>query len=271
MTAKAQILVRRMDFDFAQTPRYWFDNDPFVTQMLNAMSALFPDGERFFVDSVRAVREQIQDPEMQKLISGFIGQEAMHSKEHHTFNDYATEQGIDLAGIEAELKVILTQARKVLSPMQQLAITVALEHFTAIIAAQLLRREDISTLFQGRMYNLWMWHAIEENEHKNVAYDVFEQVGGSYPLRIVTMMVVTVLFIAGVAMWQSRLLWADKKLAMFLPRHWARGLNRAWGLKGFFTGVIPDYFDFYRRGFHPHQHQTDGLLAHWRQQLALAG
>lgn len=269
MTAKAQIPVRRMDFDFAQTPRYWFDNDPFITHLLNGLSALFPDGERFFVDSVRAVREQIQDPAMQQLISGFIGQEAMHSKEHRAFNDYATAQGFDLAGIEDELKVSLGQLRKITTPMQQLAITVALEHFTAIIAAQLLRREDISALFQGRMYNLWMWHAIEENEHKNVAYDVFQQVGGSYRLRIVVMMLATVLFLAGAAMWQARLLWADKKLAMFLPRHWARGLNRAWGLKGFFTGVIPDYFDFYRPGFHPSQHQTDGLLAHWRAQLAL--
>lgn len=49
---------------------------------MNNLSSLFPYGETFFVDSVRAVRDQISDPHLKKDISAFIGQEAMHAKEH---------------------------------------------------------------------------------------------------------------------------------------------------------------------------------------------
>lgn len=86
MTAQAQIKasfpVRRMDFGFDQVPKYWFHNDPFLTHFLCNLSSLFPEGEFFFVTSIRNIRDQIDDPAMQKEISAFIGQEAMHSKEH---------------------------------------------------------------------------------------------------------------------------------------------------------------------------------------------
>ena len=49
---------------------------------MTALSALFPEGEQFFVNSTRAVRNdpKLADPALQKEISAFIGQEAMHSK-----------------------------------------------------------------------------------------------------------------------------------------------------------------------------------------------
>ena len=84
--AQVDISVRRMDFEFTDIPRYWALNDPVCTHLLNALSLTFPDGERFFVDSVRALRDRVEDKARQKEISGFIGQEAMHSKEHETFN-----------------------------------------------------------------------------------------------------------------------------------------------------------------------------------------
>ena len=104
---KANFPVRRMDFSFASTQKYWWSGDPFMTHFMNNLSSLFPYGEKFFVDSVRAVRDQVSDPQLQKDISAFIGQEAMHSKEHATYNDYAAEHGIDLERLELRIKVLL--------------------------------------------------------------------------------------------------------------------------------------------------------------------
>ena len=96
----ASFPVRRQDFGFEEVPRHWVDSDPFMTHLFNALSALFPDGERFFVDSVRAVRDQINDPQLQKDIGAFIGQEAMHAKEHGHFNEGAIHQGFDIKKLE---------------------------------------------------------------------------------------------------------------------------------------------------------------------------
>jgi len=86
--AGASFPVRRMDFEFNQVPRYWASGDAGITHFMTALSALFPEGEKFFVDSTRAVRQnpKLSDPVLQKEISAFIGQEAMHSKEHLAFN-----------------------------------------------------------------------------------------------------------------------------------------------------------------------------------------
>ena len=103
------ITPRRMGFSFEgiQHDDYWFDNDPVLTHLLNILSLTFPDGERFFVDSVRALRDQVDDKERQKDISGFIGQEAMHSLEHQARShvegegDLAEAREVDGCGLEA--------------------------------------------------------------------------------------------------------------------------------------------------------------------------
>ena len=154
---RANFPVRRMDFTFSETPKYWWDGQPFMTHFMNNLSSLFPYGEKFFVDSVRAVRERIQDPQLQKDVSAFIGQEAMHSKEHAAYNEYADEHGIDLETLELRIKVLLESISKVTTKKHQLAITCALEHFTATMAEQLLKREDLSGQMKSdKMYKLWM-------------------------------------------------------------------------------------------------------------------
>ncbi|WP_372439613.1 metal-dependent hydrolase, partial [Pseudomonas aeruginosa] len=152
---RANFPVRRMDFSFSETPKYWWDGQPFMTQFMNNLSSLFPYGEKFFVDSVRAVRDRLEDPQLKKDVSAFIGQEAMHSKEHAAYNEYAEEHGVDLECLELRIKVLLENVSKVTTRKHQLAITCALEHFTATMAAQLLKREDLTIQMQSpKMYTL---------------------------------------------------------------------------------------------------------------------
>ncbi len=199
--AGASFPVRRMNFNFDDVPEYWASNSAGITHFLTALSALFPDGEKLFIDSVRAVRQHpaIKDNEaLQKEISAFIGQEAMHTQEHVGFNASAQRFGHDVAKYERETGQLIQGARKlfakVVKPfgmtqeMVDLTATTALEHFTATIASELLRNPHIQELMTDpTMSYMWYWHAVEENEHKAVAFDVYEAVFGkgvkAYALR----------------------------------------------------------------------------------------
>ncbi|SDJ92408.1 metal-dependent hydrolase [Pseudomonas indica] len=268
---RANFPVRRMDFSFTSTPKYWWSGDPFMSHFMNNLSSLFPYGEKFFVDSVRAVRQQVQDPQLQKDISAFIGQEAMHSKEHATYNEYAAAHGIDLERLELRIKVLLEWITRLSTKKHRLAATCALEHFTATMAEQLLRREDITTQMDDpKMYKLWMWHAIEENEHKAVCYDVYQAVGGGYFTRVIVMMLTTVMFLGVIGWFQLHLLRKDGQL--FNWRSWKHGLKTLLSPRdGFFTRLIGPYLDYYRPGFHPKDHDTQTLERRWKDRLAFEG
>ena len=98
----------------------------------NGMSVAFPLGEAFFIDSVRKFRDAVP-PVQQAQIDAFIKQEAAHSREHIHFNKQVREAGYEVDSIEAALAEQLAKARE-FPPVINLATTVALEHFTAIIA-----------------------------------------------------------------------------------------------------------------------------------------
>ena len=265
--AKANIPPRRMDFEFADdTSRYWYRNSPFLTTFWTTLSALFPEGETFFVDSVRNYRKQITDPLLKAQVSGFIGQEAMHSKEHTAFNKLAEKHGLPANKLDKELGVLLRLTRRFVPKKSQLAVTVALEHYTAILAEQLLRDPSHQANIQDpEALKLWMWHALEENEHKIVAYDVYRLIGGGYFHRVITMLIVTLFFFAVVGSGHLRLLAADRKLTDF--RGNLKGFWYLWGPKGLFPKLLPQYLDFFRPGFHPNDHDTVQLLDDWREKM----
>ncbi|HEY9119742.1 metal-dependent hydrolase [Marinobacter profundi] len=270
----ASFPVRRQDFGFEDVPRHWVDSDPFMTHMFNALSALFPDGERFFVASVRAVREQIQDPQLQKDIGAFIGQEAMHAKEHGNFNEGAIRQGFDIKKLEGWTRGFLAAKDLPLlnSKRAHLAATVALEHFTGILSAQLLKREDLVEAIHPSMRTLWAWHCIEENEHKAVAFDTYRQLYEpditDYALRMGVMALITVLIMVAIHAFVIELMREDRQLTNL--RSWVSGLNRFWGRRGMFTAIIPEYLDYFKPDFHPWQHDTSFLLRKWRKEIGVA-
>jgi uncharacterized protein len=266
-TPSASFPVRRMDFSFSESQKFWFAGDPFMSHFMNNLSSLFPYGEKFFVDSVRAVRDQVTEPQLKKDISAFIGQEAMHSKEHAAYNDYAAEHGIDLERLELRIKVLLEWVTKITTKKQRLAATCALEHFTATMAEQLLQREDLTTQMNDpKLYQLWMWHAIEENEHKAVCYDVYQQVYGGYFTRTIMMAITTLIFFGVIGWFQVHLLRKDGQL--FNWRSWGKGLKMLFGPRnGFLTKLLLPYLDYYRPGFHPLDHDSKALEQRWRQRL----
>lgn len=274
--------VRRMDFDFGHIQRYWLNGDAGLTHFMTALSALFPVGERFFVDSVRAVRKNpkiADNVDLQAQISAFIGQEAMHSKEHHALNMQAGEFGYkDIEWMERATATVLS-ARHILKPfapieMIDLAATCALEHFTALLAEQVLNNPKFQSELASdpTMQKLWLWHCVEETEHKAVAYDVYKNIygtdkGAGYVLRIVGILMATSLILGTQTYFTARLLAKDGKLA---PQHWLKVANTFYGVRGLFTKAIPHFLDYFRPNFHPNDHDTVQLLRTWKDNLSFA-
>ena len=283
--AGASFPVRRMNFDFESVPEYWMSGSAGLTHFMTALSALFPAGEKFFIDSVRAVRQHpsIKDnAELQKEISAFIGQEAMHTQEHVGFNASAQKFGHDVDTLDRYTDKVIQGTRKFMAligkpvgitqPMVDLTATTALEHFTATIASQLLTNEHIQALMTDEtMKNMWMWHAIEENEHKAVAYDVFEGVFGkglkAYALRTSSLVVAmtTLFFVQNYFLY--RLLKQDQQLnrdSISIIYEYAYSPS-----KGVITGMAKEMLEYFKPGFHPNDMDTTNLLKVWKEKLGI--
>ena len=212
----------------------------------------------------RAFRDQINDPKLKAEVRGFIGQEAMHSLEHIAMNQHVRDQGMPVEEMEKDLKVILDLARR-LPKRHQLAVTCALEHITAMMADMLLERDDVREDMHETMRPLWVWHAIEETEHKAVAYDVFQQVGGTYAERAFYQLFATAA-LGVVATWfTGRMVMKDRK--HFSVKRAAKGMWRMWGKDGAFSSLIPAWAEYFKPDFHPWDKDNSELIGRFKAQI----
>jgi predicted metal-dependent hydrolase len=261
----AGIGITRRDIHFSHSdiPRYWFGGDVQRTRLFDAMSLMFPEGERFFIESVRHYRERIaQDAQLDADVRGFIGQEAMHSREHAVYNARLEQQNVGAAELEAAALRNLNLAREKASPAQRLAMTLCLEHFTAMLANEVLDNKTLFASADPEMARLWRWHALEETEHKAVAFDVFQRVFGDgwrpYVLRSWIMLSVSFYFTTHVWAFMIRLVRRDGHGSDW--RGWLRLLAFMFGKPGPFRRVLPAWLAWFKPGFHPWQHDNRYLL-----------
>ena len=281
--AGASFPVRRMNFNFDTVPEYWMGGNAGLTHFMTALSALFPAGEKFFIDSVRAVRYHPMlknNADLQKEISAFIGQEAMHTHEHVGFNASAQKFGHDVDALERHTDAVIQTIRKFMAKLAKpigitqemidLTTTTALDHFTATIASQLLTNSHIQELMtDDTMKTMWLWHAIEENEHKAVAYDVFKGVFGkglrAYALRTSSLVIsmLILFFIQNYFLW--RLLKQDKQLNLENLRMIYRYAYSP--SKGIITGMGKEMLLYFNPNFHPNDFDTTTLLNTWKAKL----
>lgn len=262
------IPVRAMDFNFDDDiPTFWFADDPVRSMLLTALSATFPEGERMFMRSVRHYQNNLKDPELKKRVRAFIGQEAHHGKEHKSFNDLFIRQGLPVNEIEDKIKAVLAFEERVFSPKRMLAKTCALEHFTALFAETLLAHPELIEQVDDRLKPLWLWHAIEESEHKSVAYDVYMEQEGDYWTRTSEMAIITVLFTLNSALFTTKLIRSAKNT----PRKKLSLAQRAKGLwqhRAVLAELGEHYIQYYKPNFHPSQKDSKKLRDRGIQMLA---
>jgi predicted metal-dependent hydrolase len=260
-----RIPVRRMDFDFGvDIPEAWADGNPMITSLMAGLSAVFPPGERFFIDSVRHYASQVTDPDLKERIRGFIGQEANHTKEHIAFNRFLDTRGFDVWKIERFVEARLKGLRKHGSPEANLARTAALEHMTALLASAVLEDGDFLEDSHPTIAAFWKWHAIEEIEHRSVAFDVYRECVDDEHLRRRTMAFVTVFFCTISAL--RTVLMMKRSGHLLDVRAWTEGLNRLLGRRGMLRRAFPLYRAYYRRSFHPDEHDNRAAVERARSQ-----
>lgn len=259
--------VRNLQFPVGERiARFWHGGQKSVTQFYNNLSVFFPEGERFFIQSVKAYRDAIKDdPQLSAEARAFYAQEGIHSREHIRYNQMLRAQGYPIDAMEARIERVLAHTTRINPPRMRLAVTCALEHFTALMADLLLQNPATLAGADPVMAKLWRWHAAEENEHKAVAFDVFKAVGGTYTERAITMVGATLIFWFKVIEQQARMMHADG--TVWDLREWAR-LGRYLFLKpGGMLRLIPKYFSYFRPSFHPWDHDNRAQLEAWKREL----
>jgi predicted metal-dependent hydrolase len=263
------IATRRMSFDeaVAAVPRHFAgDGNVVMSHVWTSMSATFPDGEDFFVRSVRHHRDQVTDPVLKRDVAGFIGQEAMHGREHRVLNDRLDELGYPAGTIAKWSNKGLRLRERIAPPIANLAATVALEHVTALLAECLLEDEASRELLgDGVVRDIFLWHALEESEHKAVAFDVYRTVGGSERLRKWTMRVMRFGLTAGLGLQVVVAVVRDP--AARRDGRWRRDLRAIRRSRLFSKRTWRELKEFERPDFHPSERDTAAMLEEWRERL----
>jgi uncharacterized protein len=183
-TSESAPKPRTPTLGFVGVPKRWLAESASATHVANGVNLLFPAGERFFVRSVRHYLDSLEDPALVAEVRGFFGQEGRHAQAHERFFETLRAQGYDIDAILGPYEALAYgRIEQRSSPALRLAVTVALEHFTAILAEDALTGGDLASAHPV-MRQLLEWHALEELEHKAVAFDVLRAVNPSYPLRM---------------------------------------------------------------------------------------
>ena len=258
------ITVRKPQFNPHAIRRHYFANSPIMSHLLTALSSTFPIGEQFFVHSVRNVRDRVMDDKLQAQIAAFIGQEAMHSKAHAEFNAAWRRDDYHLDRFQAWLERKNSYV-KGLHPKIQLAITCAFEHFTALLGGYILRHPEILASLDEDTIKLWVWHAIEEIEHRAVAFDVYQHVYGDDKVRRMIMRSVTTGFASLTFYSATRLFWQDKKKS--LPKVTGNLLG-IYLIGKMFIQLLPEYLSYFKADFHPSEIDYSEIVKEWKQRLA---
>lgn len=225
---------------------YWFDFNPSLTHFMSALSVLFPDGERFFMKCMNAYRNDLSG-DLKKELTEFCHQEANHGRVHTALNEKLATSS-KLRELENETKAIIDKYTKYMTKKQKLAVTVCLEHLTAVMGKQLVNRTDLTDKMTSDIKDVWLYHAQEEVEHAHVSFDIYKAVGGGYLLRSGLMIpcIIALAIVVG-AHWY-RIMKFDKGCGFAdLPS----SLNLLLGKKGFVTNMGKDVKAWFRPGFHP--------------------
>jgi uncharacterized protein len=263
--------VRKLDVDLSKGfERHWFGGDAFRTAFYNAMSMSFPAGEQLFIDSVKSTLALLPDApehaELRRQCTDFSAQEATHRHVHAQYNAVLEQQGLK-NHIEPRIWARFKKVEHLITPRHQLAVTAAYEHYTAVFAHITLAHPEMMSSASPEMYKLWCWHALEETEHKAVAFDLYQAVGGNYRWRAHWFLFVSVQFFFDCLRQTTNNLWHDGTL--FKPSTWRSATQFFFGRPsrggGWIWLTAKPLLAYLKRDFHPWQQDNRSVAQAYAQ------
>ncbi|MDP2355558.1 MAG: metal-dependent hydrolase [Beijerinckiaceae bacterium] len=264
------IIPRDIHFGISANPtRHWNGGDPIKTLVIDGFSIFLPEGERFFIRSLKHYAATLEDKPLAREINGYAMQEAFHTREHEDYNRSLIALGYDVKKMERPIQVILGSVKQ---PVMRLAITCAIEHLTATFASSTLRHPEVFSDADPRYRRLWMWHALEELEHKAVALHVFRSATKDtarwkrYLLRVMAMNSVLVPFI--VIYVRNSAIFARHDGLKTGPRFWARFARTMLFNSALRASSLGMLLRYYWPGFDPNKTDDSQLIERTRVWLA---
>lgn len=268
---RISVEVEPRDISFGVTegsfPRYWFGNDPWSTQFMNALFAFVPIGERYLCHEFRKMLDQINDPSVRKAALALIRQERLHAREHAVMNKGLAEYGVPLDRVEKIFEPVLDVAARLPTGLK-CAFAAISEHFTAVLSEVMFEHPEIWDDTPPEVASMMYWHFIEETEHKSVAFDVLLDQMGDRPFRMYMTRLLGTLLSFSIFVPYMNITWLDYvrregqltnfrsaykaiKLYLFKP-----GINRkVW---------LGAPLSFLKPGFHPWDHDNREVLMAWK-------
>lgn len=262
------VVRKNLNFSLEKIGRHWFANDAFKSRFFDSISLLFPDGERYFIETVRTFRPFIQDQKLQEDVKNFIQQEAQHSLAHSKMNDVLETHGLPVTKITADANETFLWLTRNFSPRFNLALTAAFEHLTALMADAFFGDKKDFAEADPYVRALLAWHAIEEMEHRDVVFDVMKSVGDVPEWMRKVALPTVILHMFGLGLIRTyALLGHDGYKKTDRLNMMIKGLPWVIGREGVFTKMNKQLLSWFKRDFHPSQHPVIAQYDVWIEVL----
>ena len=262
-TAEAlAIKPRQVHFDWDDLPIHYVRGEPLATQIVNVMHLTLPEGERAMVAALSEALPLVDDERLHEEMVGFIGQEGIHASAHEELHDFLAEHGLDVTPVVSKLAWLTDRvfnrgglrgrARRAWL-CERLALSAALEHYTAVLGQWMLDADALDGVMHPMMLDLCRWHGAEEVEHRNVAFDAYMHVDGGYARRARAGIIASVLLMGVFALSTGYLFRHDPSpdKGRWWPLQLVSAVRR--GLLPTGLHLITELPVYLRPGFHPSQ------------------
>ena len=112
---------------------------------------------------------------------------------------------------------------------------------------------------------LWIWHCIEETEHKAVAYDVYTAVKGRYTVRVIAHVITTIVFY--VTLFGIYFAFTNDCGKLWDVVGHIKFFYHLYVFPGVFRGAVPLWFDYMKPGFHPWHRDNSSSMKIWAEKV----
>lgn len=273
-SGKPLVPVRHMNFlfDAEEMDHEFYLKSEQASAFFEALSIFLTFGEDLVIDTARFHRDFVKDPVLKQRVTALIGQEAIHSKVHDEWNHgVLKEYNYPVELYKSIGSFFMENVLKKLPQPLKLSMTAGIEHFSAVLADFMMKREDYFFETQDEKQRaMWLWHMMEESEHKDIAYDLFQELSGNYYLRVLGFAIGLTIMSQTAAMSTITPLYR-KPSKVFSYKYWKdawRGAGLLFGVQnGVYGSSLGHIFDYLRPGFHPNDHDTRDYLDYYKEKL----